>query len=87
MPVTFLQVIAVTHSSSLEDVLNEASRKLGFVGKKIYTAQGGLIEEVCLIRYNLSKLTVNIQKLSFTAFLEYFRNIHGSRKNTYSHLL
>lgn len=44
------KVIAVTHSSSLEDVLNEASRKLGFVGKKIYTAQGGLIEEVCLIR-------------------------------------
>lgn len=44
------KVIAVTHSSSLEDVLNEASRKLGFVGKKIYTAQGGQIEEVCLIR-------------------------------------
>ena len=44
------QVIAVTHSSSLEDVLNEASRKLGFVGRRIYTAQGGLIEEVCLIR-------------------------------------
>ncbi|XP_060551282.1 BTB/POZ domain-containing protein KCTD9-like [Ruditapes philippinarum] len=44
------KVISVTHSSSMEDVLSDASKKLGFVGKKIYTPQGGLIDEVSLLR-------------------------------------
>jgi hypothetical protein len=36
----------------MEDVLSDASKKLGFVGKKIYTPQGGLIDEVSLLRYS-----------------------------------
>lgn len=44
------KVVSVTHSSTLEDILTAASKKLGFVGKKIYTPQGGLIDEVSLLR-------------------------------------
>ncbi|XP_052772621.1 BTB/POZ domain-containing protein KCTD9-like [Mya arenaria] len=44
------KVISVTHSSSLDDVLSEASKKLGLVGRKIYTPEGGLIDEVSLFR-------------------------------------
>ncbi|XP_013386138.1 BTB/POZ domain-containing protein KCTD9 [Lingula anatina] len=42
------KVIAVTHS--LEEVLQEAGRKVGFEVKKLYTPQGGLVDDIKLIR-------------------------------------
>lgn len=44
------KVISVSHSSSLDDVLQGASKKLGIVGKKLYTPHGGYIDDVQLLR-------------------------------------
>ena len=40
----------MTHGFTVADVLQEASKKLGFVAKKIFTPQGGIIDEVLLIK-------------------------------------
>ncbi|KAJ8317599.1 hypothetical protein KUTeg_005503 [Tegillarca granosa] len=44
------KIIAVTHSTTLEEILAEASKKLGIVAKVIYTPQGAILDDVRLIR-------------------------------------
>ncbi|KAL3864301.1 hypothetical protein ACJMK2_005994 [Sinanodonta woodiana] len=44
------KTIEVSDDCSLEDVLSDASKKLEFVVEKIFTAKGGLIDDVRLIR-------------------------------------
>ncbi|KAK3095635.1 hypothetical protein FSP39_016987, partial [Pinctada imbricata] len=44
------KLLAVSHSLTLEEILLEAGRKLGRTVKYLYTPQGGLIDDVTLIR-------------------------------------
>lgn len=44
------RVIAVTHSATLTDLLQNASAKLGVTAAKLFTQHGGLIDDVHLIR-------------------------------------
>jgi hypothetical protein len=46
--VFYFKVILVTHS--LEELLSSASTKFGIVAKRLYTAQGGEIDDLKLIR-------------------------------------
>lgn len=52
-----IQVVAVY--GSLEDLLSVASSKLGIRASSVYNGNGGLIDDISLIRWDSSSTTVS----------------------------
>jgi len=70
------RVVAVTHSATLTDLLQNASAKLGVDAAKLFTRHGGLIDDVHLIRDD-DVLYVS-EGESFISFEEKSGTNHGS---------
>ena len=60
-----IQIIMITHS--FEELISAASKKCGILVKRIFTAEGGEIDGIELIRYSFPRIFFH--SIEYTLFL------------------